>query len=821
MKLRLVLSLAATALIVLNTRSLLATTSAVEPVTIDLNVVESSGTTRTNAAVTTGVPIPIGTTSAAWSMFDGTTEIPLQTTVLPNREKPWLLLDFQTSVTANGTKSLVLKQQTGAVAPTQPITISEDPSQITVDTGELRTQLSKTDFNLLDTVWLDQNDDQSYDAGELVVTPAVSSNLTIADVGSGTTFSGRGLPSAIAWEDRGPLRATLRIDGAYTNGPTTLLTYTTRLTWYAGRTDVVVEQVLRNSYEPQERYIKVSSAKLDIGTTSTTDRIARSGDLLWANVESGGKSLELVPPTLVVSTTYDPYANPPVNRANSTIDVDSNGGMIIGDLSYHSATFHLDFGSGLSVGEKSLRTASAKDPLMAMADDDWYSAMHAFGGRHISSYDDEKNAYTKWGWTWPTPGNQLSYEHDLPRVPSIYPTWSVLDSSNDPESDDLWQNVVMYARTQRPFFLDRARGWARYWKSEWTFRTDGFAFQGAWENFWDGPAQVHRLPIIQPSLTANDTAYIDHNIKYGKAGVSHMWNGGAIDYYYLTGDRDALTAAIDTAERCRKQTAWVTPGSVNAQVGGNARYQGRCLLILVRAWETTNDPQWKTAADHLIQILLQSTTTYDERGFFGAPVSALGSAYVSRFPGDNAVYFSPFMMTTVVEGLYQYYVLTNDPAVQTMILQMAAFSRDHSLDPNTYYGGDYIVVDSPNPGDIIHASYSHFRGTTPVYPNTAGAIETGINAMVIGYRLTGDRSYLHQAKYFWNQGSKRNYVDPYEQRFATDSQVGRFVLSLQAWGPNGLLFPEGGDLTSVSYLFYEAARLDEVAPAAVNDLSAP
>ena len=36
------------------------------------------------------------------------------------------------------------------------------------------------------------------------------------------------------------------------------------------------------------------------------------------------------PPTLIVSTVYNPDVYPAINRQNTTINVDANGGMIIG-----------------------------------------------------------------------------------------------------------------------------------------------------------------------------------------------------------------------------------------------------------------------------------------------------------------------------------------------------------------------------------------------------------------------------------------------------------------------------------------------------------
>ncbi len=778
---------------------------------VSLTVRDYSGVDRTNEPVTTGIPIAPDRTGAAWALFDGAQEIPVQTTILPNRTVPWLLLDFQTSLGAGVTRTLTLKEQGPTASPSSPVTITEDAQRITVTTGSLRTEISRTEFNLLDQVWFDRDGDGQFRATEQIVYPTSGSNVAAHDAGGDLDYPGRGQPHRIEWEYRGPLRATLRVDGAYARGADTLLDYTTRLTWWAGQTSLRIEHVLRNSLAARERYVKLSSARLAIGAATATSRVQRSGSIVWSNVTPAGAALELIPPTLSVSTEYAPYATPALGRLNATVDVDVNGGMVIGDLSHHGAIWQVDFAS-LSPSERTRLATVAVDPLVALAEPGRYAELGAFGQLHFGTYADEKNAYRRWGWTWPTLGNAWSEEHNRPRVQEIFPSWSVLDATNDPESDDLWENIVMFARVQIPFYLDRQRAWARYAKWEWAFRTDGFDYAGAWGYFTDGPGTVSRTPILRPPLTALDTAYIAHNIKYGKAGVSHMWNGGLLDDYYLTGNRDALEAAIDVAEQCERYLGWR-----NLWVGGNSRFQARCLLVQTRTWEATNDHRWKEAADHVAGLFLGSAN-YDPRGFFFNRIGDMGPSFTSRFSSD-AKQVTPFMMTAVVQALYRYYLVTDDAAVRAQLLQIAAFGRDHGLDPATGYGGDEIVVDSPRPGDVLHLTQSQWRDVAPIVPYTvASSSECFVNAMVIGYRLTGDRSYLDRAKLCWNQASKRDYTAPYDQRLATDSQVGRFENSLQAWPPTSLRFPTGGDLTSTSFLFYEAAHLDAIPPERVLDL---
>jgi hypothetical protein len=62
---------------------------------IPLTIAEPAGVTRVQEYVTSGVPLPAGTQTANWSLWNGAQEIPVQVTPLGGRT-PWILLDFAT-----------------------------------------------------------------------------------------------------------------------------------------------------------------------------------------------------------------------------------------------------------------------------------------------------------------------------------------------------------------------------------------------------------------------------------------------------------------------------------------------------------------------------------------------------------------------------------------------------------------------------------------------------------------------------------------------------------------------------------------------------
>ncbi|MBI5404666.1 MAG: hypothetical protein HY976_00400, partial [Candidatus Kerfeldbacteria bacterium] len=724
----------------------------------------------------------------------------------------------------NESRTYTLKEQPPTVVPVQPVNVVESASTSTITTGPIKAVISKTTFNLFDEFWYDENNNGTFEPAEQMIAPTNDDNLplragTSSGAVQGTAQAGRGVPTAYVWETLGPLRSTLRVEGTYGNPADPLLRYTTRLTFYAGRTDVNIEHVLRNSIATEERYVKVQSAKLIASGAGTNVRATKSGSQLWSNVGSFGTEVELIPATLDVSTQYDPNANPYVSRQNTIIDVDSNGGMLVGDWSYHGITTRLEFSDNLSPAEQSQAATRAADRLVALAPANWYSELGAFGSEKFGTLSEEQETYQRWGWQWPTPGNLLySAEPYIGRVKNSFRIdWNSFDAG-DLEADDVWMNLMMYIRTRSRGYLDRADGWARYYKWEYTWRSDGFAYNRP--EFWSGPARPTVFPrtdLPAGSLTVNDTNYINYNIKYfGKNDGNHTWNGGLIDYYYLFGDLDALTAATDTAEQSKQHSDWRTPGASNAWIGGNVRGEGRQMYNTLRVYEATLENAWLSATTHIRNMFMQ-TPYWDARGFYYGDTNGTTLNNVNlRYP--NAKYFSGFMLGVVSQTFYRYWLITGDDAVRARIISMADFALNSGHGPEGYTG-DNTLIDWPTPGNIIHMTYDEFRNDNPTYHYSYSSSSTAfIDTLVIAYRFTGNVNYLQKAKFFWSKSSKRRGTNPFDQLTADDFHVGRFLNSLDGWNEWSTLFPSNGDLTSAQFLFYDAIRADETPPGTITDL---
>ncbi len=124
---------------------------------ITLTIEETEGIDRINEPVTSGVPFEEGvlTNKDNVRLFDGVTELPLQTNVTskwPDGSIKWLLLDFQADVLANTSKTLTLKYNQGFKLSSSEITVIEDALAITVDTRTALFKIAKDKFNLFDSV---------------------------------------------------------------------------------------------------------------------------------------------------------------------------------------------------------------------------------------------------------------------------------------------------------------------------------------------------------------------------------------------------------------------------------------------------------------------------------------------------------------------------------------------------------------------------------------------------------------------------------------------------------------------------------------------
>lgn len=235
------------------------------PLSVSLYVMNPSSLPRTAWPVSGGVPIPRDATDgrapitspSQLSVVDAQgNAVPAQFRVLARwdgdrsdtgRPIKWLLVDLQADVPANGTAKYRLVSYPYPLTLSNAVTVSEDDGGVTVDTGPLQFRVSRRGFNLFE--WVRRGEDQLvYSSPE---------NGFVYRAYDGTVYhSATSAPAGSVYEvkveEAGPLRAVVRVSGAYKllrrdYSRRAYLGYCARIHAYAGQDWVRVVYTLENN----------------------------------------------------------------------------------------------------------------------------------------------------------------------------------------------------------------------------------------------------------------------------------------------------------------------------------------------------------------------------------------------------------------------------------------------------------------------------------------------------------------------------------------------------------------------------------------------
>lgn len=352
----------------------------------------------------------------------------------------------------------------------------------------------------------------------------------------------------------------------------------------------------------------------------------------------------------------------------------------------------------------------------------------------IPSLEDERSAYRTWGWTW-----SASAEPDAVSEPIKNYYVTNVDVHDDLEGDDLWTYLTMYRRTGNTVYLNRAQAWLRYFKNEYR---NSSAFQ-------------------------YDEGFLyDHLFGWGLVSwYEHSCQTSACDLAALA-EAENLAAVVESYWSKRSNNAWPVPGQF-AMAYYSLRQGARHLLLATRVAEATGKQRWINLRDRLLDLWLQSPD-WDSRGmYFHGDYetdrifqdSGVQSSYAA---GGRAV--SSFQIGVLAEAFWHVYRVTGHPLLRDRLIAMAEFVDTYGLDPACQYTASAFGFVN---GQLWH-KYTCGGFWDPVYTTAL------VNALVIGYKLTGDRHFYDRAKYFFNRGTKGIYGSS-TARETTDDRVGHFV----------------------------------------------
>jgi len=633
---------------------------------IPLVVEEPIGVPRRQAPVTSGVCLPRGQFLAnqSFCLIEGDSEIPLQVTPLVVEKDGtlrWALLDFQLDIGSRENKRLTLKTEPGKARPKMVVQTTENDDSILVNTGPLSFSVSKTKpYALFDTVLV---------RGKPV---AAGGTVEFTDAKTNVRYTA-GKPKNVYFEYRGPIRVTLRIDGTYQaasgislDEKPCRLKYVTRITAWAGRTDVRIQHILSNSDSEQVYHANVKNAGLVFHHTLGPDAeaIAGAGGLsatlseassvwlhqgkvnryygspiadavkagadnrtVWTEADSAGWMAVRKQDSSILVCDRDFVADPPrrlmADKDRITVEYVSSkftGGrgepfasehLWLYDLSHKMADIWIDFAA---TGDPDSHAQSIRERLIVFAPAEWYSRCDVFGVGPFGTLDDEKRVYEKWDWDFTD--EQLPKS---PPAPHAFVQWE--DNHYESEADSAEALLLMAIRTGERGFFDWGEAWAKYHASLHAWRTDGWVYDDGAIWFPQG-GPLGTKPSRKPANISykhwgegsGDDKELWHLVQ-GKSCYCHFYGAGLVDYFLLTGERDFLEAAIDLAEQknseFRKHRRF-TPGKTTID---DTRGFGRGFYVITHLLEAVPDNDFVAELARLCRDVLCECPNLDERGF--------------------------------------------------------------------------------------------------------------------------------------------------------------------------------------------------------------
>ena len=734
----------------------------------------------------------------------------------------WVLLDFQCSVGARGAAEYVVKADAPA-KPAQPVAVTEAGGVYTFKNGplEFTVDATKPAFELISSLKVD---------GKAALSGLGKQAMTVRDALEKNKVYFAGKPTKAAFDYKGPMRATLMLEGPYVDGAgKEWLSWRVRITCYAGSKLLRIELSLRNSCAKEARHAKVRDAHLRFGLAAaatgknTGSWLKAGGVFVKHRLLSGyfspglhelaaeGKKL-----SLAVVPRFDGY------DARGHLGYNTDAGKKTGSWWSYDCTYKIDE-YWLSFGGGDANLAKALDSrLYALAPARYYSDCAALSFGPFGTLEDEVATYKKWGWkniearkaallggkwTRPMPGyyKAMDWVHD------------------ETETDDAEGCLLMALRTGGRGYLDAGLAWARYYTNNFIERRDF-------------PEGARRGRGRKWKFTGKDVGIMQWHSSYrtGRTCGCHFYGAGAMDYYVLTGEKSLFLGCRDLAGYATRGWMKKTPGRHG--VGGwGTRGFGRQFMTAVRFYGVTRAPEWKKRMEHMAKLALKDPS-YIKEDDWGAIHSGgsnsvekkhctklmkrykrlsdymtkkglkwdQASSTITDAKGKKwAVYdmAGSWEQTYVQQGMERYWRLTGDKQAGDYVVRFANFFRRFAWDDHCQQVGYRLWgVHFPEKGQCLgaHAGRwdpAHDKCPGPGAQHSGWYTRFGPDVAARAYNVSKKKKYLDEARMYWNRGSKRGYRRT--KQSAADDAVGNFASHTP---------PKDDSILSTALMFYVVPR---------------
>lgn len=201
---------------------------------------------------------------------------------------------------------------------------------------------------------------------------------------------------------------------------------------------------------------------------------------------------------------------------------------------------------------------------------------------------------------------------------------------------------------------------------------------------------------------------IEHTKGHVVDGVqvpSHEWCEGLLDYYHFTGDERGLEAAIGIGENVLR----LLNKKEYQKVGeANARETGWALRLFTALYIETSDEKWTEKCKWIVGHFQE---WYDENNCFAATYT------------DNTLVHTGFMIAVAAGSLMRYYRVFPSEKLKKLIMNAVDDIYDNCRLANGLF---------------------YYKGLPSLTRNGSNTLL--LEAMAIGYELTGDVKYLNAGK---------------------------------------------------------------------------
>jgi hypothetical protein len=827
---------------------------------LKLTVREPAGVARKCEPACGGVPLPWGVyrKDQAFAVFEGGREIPAQVLPLVVDQRGylrWVLVDVQTDVPAGGRKSFTLRAVKPSAKPSRPLGVKQGPDGVTVDTGRIKFAISKSKpFSLFTSV---RKNGTQYTSGG-----SASYTDCSVDQEKGRTYTA-GEPASIEVTDAGPMRATIKVTGYFLGDQQTKMRYIARITAWAGQSRVYVKYSLANSNPDHYcmRMIGASSISLKLAGKPSGTPIggekARAGGWIAAPTNNG------------VAYACDTFfrENPP--RALEVEDghlvlqgIAGRGkpirGVFLLDSSHHSSHYVLDFAATANATELMARSRADQQRLHVLAPSSWYADTEGLAAGKFGSQADEMKCYDLWKWKYDPRQAPRKRGYKLPKGRYMRGEHNHYET----EQDNVESLLLMYLRTGKRDFLTACRTWANHSMDLQLHRTDGWRFKdgACWWNR-GGPSGGNRPQRKVDPVTGirnywpvawakrHKKARVDwdntvcreiHRQAVCKQCYCHNYGAGLVGYFCITGNRDALEAALDSVEQNydgqRRSFGRVPgkPGKFNRDFS-RGFYQTNALRLAM-----PGDKFVEEASDYLAALFLERPNP-DPRGMVGLQGYKLTPKLISTHTGGKGAAALAEAGVKVVDDYFLVDIKTGarwKPLVTPATWVFPPISRAMEVywrlkrDEEAH---DWVVAFGQSAARVMHQPYGlHARHCLVDFPRKGvhkdcvawrlpEGDKWGEGHKISGYLsrfwpdvparaygMTGEKLLKQRAYDFWNGGSHRGY-------HATKmSRMNGVYMWVQCTGPH----TETVCFTGRTFYEWSRPRKDERPPKAVSDLKA-